>query len=93
MYLCGTGVGQDYAEALRWFQKSALQGNAGGQYMLGDMYSRGEVLERDDGEAVSWYRKAAEQGYPHAKEALEQLLDRMRRESQQKEERPESSAE
>ena len=61
--------------------------------MLGNMYSSGEGVERNDKEAIRWYHKAVKQGYPHAREALEQLLDRMRSESQQKEERPESSAE
>jgi len=58
MYLCGTGVGKDYAEAFRWFQKSALQGNPGGEYMLGNMYSSGEGVERNDKEAIRWYHKA-----------------------------------
>jgi len=92
MYLCGTGVGKDYAEAFRWFQKSALQGNPGGEYMLGNMYSSGEGVERNDKEAIRWYHKAVKQGYPHAGEDLDRLLERMRREAQQKEERPESSA-
>lgn len=51
----------DYAEALKWYKKSAQQGNAVGQYELGYMYEMGCGV-KSYSEAVKWYRKAAEQG-------------------------------
>ena len=63
MYYYGRGVGQDFAEAVRWYRKVAEQGHAHGQYNLGFMYYYGRGVGKDFAEAVRWYRKAAEQGY------------------------------
>ncbi len=52
----------DYATALREWQPLAVQGDAGAQSGLGNMYRRGEGVPQDYTEAVVWYRKAAEQG-------------------------------
>lgn len=62
MYQYGAGVEQDYREAVRWYRKSAVQGVAVSQVILGRMYDIGEGVEQDYKEAVKWYRKAAEQG-------------------------------
>ena len=56
------GVQQDYAEAVRWYRRSADQGHALGQAFLGFMYSKGGGVRQDYGEAVRWYRRSAEQG-------------------------------
>jgi TPR repeat protein len=63
MYLNGTGVPQDPAEAAGWFRKAATQGNAGAQYNLGVMYLQGQGVAQDRTEAAAWVRKAADQGY------------------------------
>ena len=57
------GVHQDYAEAVRWYRRSADQGHALGQAFLGFMYSNGRGVQQDYGEAVRWYRRSAEQGH------------------------------
>ena len=41
MYLDGLGVPQDFAEALKWFQKAAELDNAAAQHNLGLMYEEG----------------------------------------------------
>lgn len=73
-YFGRNGVMQDYAEAVKWFCKSAEQGNAKAQCALGDCYRYGLGIEGDDytnyDEAVKWYRKSAEQGYAEAQYAL-----------------------
>ena len=46
MYSNGEGVSQDYKEVLKWFKKSAEQGNADAQYSLGAMYDGGGLAER-----------------------------------------------
>ena len=56
------GETRNYAEALKWYLKSAEQGYAGGQNGLGNMYRNGDGVEKDYTEAVKWYRMAAEQG-------------------------------
>ena len=63
----------DYSEALRWYRKSAEQGNASGQNDLGYMYENGYGVSKDYSEAVKWYRKAARQGLEAAKNHLRAL--------------------
>ena len=38
MYLTGSGVAQDYAEAAQWYRRAAEQGYAPAQFDLGRMY-------------------------------------------------------
>jgi TPR repeat protein len=64
MYLNGSGVPQDFATALSWFQKAADQGAANAQSNLGFMYEHGQGVSQDYAAAASWYRKAADQGDP-----------------------------
>jgi TPR repeat protein len=45
--------------AAEWIKKAAVQGLARAQSWLGDLYSRGEGVERDAEQAVVWWRKAA----------------------------------
>ena len=57
------GVQQDYAEAVRWYRRSADQGHALGQAYLGFMYSTGRGVRQDAAEAARWYRRSADQGH------------------------------
>src|SRR5690348_5175950 len=65
-YEAGTGVPQDYGEALKWYRKAAEQGLAVAQYNLGAKYDLGQGTPRDPKEALYWYRLAAAQGYGRA---------------------------
>ena len=69
----GSGVPQDYAEAIRWFRKSAEQGTAKAQYALGYSYFYGRGVPQDLAESTRWDRKAADQGYPQAECQLASL--------------------
>ena len=60
----------DKALAVQWFRKAADQGNAGGQFMLGNMYDNGQGVPKDYALAVQWYRKAADQGDANAQNNL-----------------------
>ena len=64
---------KDYKEAVKWFTKSAEQGNQFGQCNLGNCYYECTGVEKDLGEAVKWYTKSAEQGNWTSKEMLERL--------------------
>ena len=66
----GRGVGQNFAEAVKWYRKSAEQGNASGQWLLGMCYYYGRGVGQNYAEAVKWYRKAAEQGNANAQKNL-----------------------
>ena len=70
MYDNGTGVPQNYSEAVKWYRLAAEQGIATAQYNLGAMYANGEGVPQNDAEAVKWYRLAAEQGYADAQNNL-----------------------
>ena len=69
-YYLGSGVSRDYAEAFKWYRKSAEQGNANAQYTLGFYYYLGSGVSRDHAEAVKWYRKSAEHGNARAQYQL-----------------------
>ncbi|MDC0998333.1 tetratricopeptide repeat protein [Alphaproteobacteria bacterium] len=60
----------NFEEAVKWYRKSAEQGDASAQYALGWMYSNGKGVTQDYAEAVKWYRKAAQQGYARAQSNL-----------------------
>ena len=60
----------DYATALREFRPLANQRNAGAQFSLGLMYSKGLGVPQDYAEALKWYRKEAEQGSAGAQNNL-----------------------
>ena len=51
-----------YAEAVKWYRKSAEGGCAEGQISLGTMYHLGYGVEQNLIEAEKWYRKSAEAG-------------------------------
>ena len=63
MYQSGKGVGQDPAEAARWFAKAAEQGNVSAQFALAMAYSDGRGVVHDDALAARWLKRAAEQGH------------------------------
>ena len=60
------GVPQSYTEAVKWYLKSAEQGNVIAQYNLGVCYESGRGVPRSYKEAVKWYLKSAEQGNARA---------------------------
>jgi|TARA_B100001971_G_C17950351_1_gene412215 hypothetical protein len=75
LYRDGTGVQQDYTEAVRWYRLAAEQGLAEAQFVLGGMYAFGGGVPQDAAEAVRWFRLAAEQGYARAQASLGLMYD------------------
>jgi hypothetical protein len=63
LYALGQGVTQDYPEAVKWFRRSADQGEAFTQFNLG--------LSN----AMKWYRKAADQGLSEAQFSVGSLYE------------------
>ena len=70
MYCDGQGVEQNAKEAVKWYRRAAVQGDANAQNSLGYMYDNGKGVLEDDKEAVKWFRKAAEQGFFGAQKNL-----------------------
>ena len=71
MYYTGNGVEKCDEMAVFWFKKSAEQGNAFAQYLLGSCLENGQGIAQDLDEAVLWYEKAAAQGHEGAMEKIE----------------------
>ena len=63
--------GEDYETAYKLFLRLAEQGNAEGQFKLGEMYRKGQGVPQDDKEAFKWYRLSAEQGFAGAQHHLD----------------------
>jgi Sel1 repeat len=77
IYLAGTGVPQDYAQAMQLFRKAADRGYAEAQYNVGLMYFRGQGMPEDDVQAYIWFNLAAAGGFAKAADAraqTEQLM-------------------
>jgi|GEM_PF-1472592 len=62
---------EEDAEAVEWYRKAAAQGDAAGEYGLGQMYAKGEGVAKDLDQARSYTLKAA--GKNHAPAMLQAL--------------------
>jgi TPR repeat protein len=59
LYRRGEGVRQDYAEAAKWLQLAANQGNVLAQSNLAFMYRDGEGVPQDLVKAHMWFNVAS----------------------------------
>jgi uncharacterized protein len=66
LYLKGSGVPQNEAEAVKLLQRAAAQKNADAQYLLGRIYWEGRGVPRDRVQAHMWFNLAAAQGHAGA---------------------------
>ena len=73
MHCYGLGTEQDYAEAFRWFEKSAMEGNKFAQFSLANLYYYGNGTDQSYEQACHWYMAASNQGQPYAAYALAQM--------------------
>jgi hypothetical protein len=67
---------QDYAEAARWFLKSAEQGIADAQFNFGLILEEGRGVRQDPDSAAVWYSEAAEQGHAEAQLRLDKMKNK-----------------
>ena len=74
-YEDGIGTEQDYAQALRWYELAAKNGNPDAMYSLGVMYGDGKGTKNNEREAAKWLRKAADAGHEEAAELLKSYND------------------
>jgi TPR repeat protein len=85
IYYTGKVVLKDYGNAISWFRKSANQGYAPAQYLMGGMYEEGWAVARNYIKAYQWYTLAARNRQQvmavdpnyDPKAALERLVTRM----------------
>jgi hypothetical protein len=78
MYEDGVGVKEDWAEAVRWYRKSAEQGYPEGQFNLGRAYQFGMAVPQNRQEAIRWFDKAGDQGHDQANYFANDLKQRNR---------------
>jgi len=77
MYNEGTGVPQNYAEAVKWHRKAAEQGSAGAQVNLGYMYDNSYGVPENNVEALKWYSLAKALGNSMAAKNLKIIQKEM----------------
>lgn len=75
IYYKGQGVRQNYAEAMKWYAKSAEHGNADASLRVGDMYCKGQGAYQNFHEGVKWYIKSARMGNSSARNILIKIYD------------------
>jgi len=66
---CGT-IRQDYAKVLKWYQKTAKDGDDCAQERLAELYLKGIGTDRNYKKALEWYNRSAEQGNDTSKAQL-----------------------
>ena len=62
LYDQGHGVGEDAAEAARWYRLAADQGSSAAAFNLGLMFEVEEGVDQDIETALDWYRIAGDGG-------------------------------
>ncbi|MEX1107711.1 MAG: peptidoglycan-binding protein [Dongiaceae bacterium] len=67
----------DYQAAFADFEQSANAGDAASQYMMGEMYARGDGVTQNYVKAHMWYNMAASWGHDRAHQARARLETRM----------------
>ena len=77
MYSTGTGVPQNYSEAVRWYQLAAEQGMSMSQTSLGVVYFRGQGVPQNDVRAYMWHSVAAAQGNEIARDFIDTAADQL----------------
>jgi TPR repeat protein len=70
-----SGLKQDYAEAARWYRKSAEQGNVWAQASLGILYHSGKGLPHNDVEAEMWFSLAADHSPKDDRDTIVEMRD------------------
>ena len=68
---------RNYVAAYKEFNLLANQGDADAQFVLGDMYSKGQGTKQDYVQAHKWYSLAAQNGAQGAAQARDDLAKRM----------------
>lgn len=63
-------INEDEEKGVEWIKKSAEQGNAEAQELLGNCYMQGTGIDKDEKMAVYWHEKAAEQGQTFSQSEL-----------------------
>jgi hypothetical protein len=61
------GLNADATKGMQWIKRSAQNGNAYAEYVLGDMYANGQGTGKDQALAFKWWKKAMHDGNHQAR--------------------------
>lgn len=75
MYVGGSGVKRDYAEALRWYRRAAELGDATATNSVGVAFAEGQGMPKNPREGLVWFHKAALMGDLSALRNIAYCLD------------------
>jgi uncharacterized protein len=70
-----SGLKKDYAEAARWYLKSAEQGNVYAQASLGILYHAGKGVAQDNVRAEMWFLIAADRSPAGDRDTILEMRD------------------
>jgi TPR repeat protein len=73
LYSNGTGIPDNFPEALRFYKLAAAQGHPSSFFCVGYMYELGHGVAADTDEALVWYKRAAAEGHPLATMCVQKL--------------------
>lgn len=73
------GLQPDVKKAFYWSHKTAEQGDAESQFVIGTYYDQGKGVAIDVKLALQWYQRAAESGFPTAQSFLGDIYHRGKR--------------
>lgn len=74
LFYRGHGVPKNLKVAFKWFKKAAdMYFNGQADFMIGQMYEKGEAVAADKAQAIKWYERATGNGSKDAKLALRRL--------------------
>ena len=80
MYKYGTGINEDFSQAVLWYKKAAEQGDTKAQLNLAVMYASGEGVPENFVLAYKWANLAAARGSEKARELKSGVKKLMTRE-------------
>lgn len=80
LYHGGMGVEKDYAKAMEWYKKAAVQLNPQAHVGIGSLYGDGLGVEKDYIKARMWFSIAAYFGNERGEYNLEKVAQRMSQE-------------
>ena len=72
-FITAEGVSKNYKEAVKWFTKSAEQGFANSQAMVGVCYHHGLGVAKNLVEGYAWYNVAIANGNEKAKKWIKEI--------------------
>lgn len=72
-YYAGTGIAQNYEEAVNWLLKAAKSGFPAAQYAMAVCYEYGRGVVANAESSIYWYRLAARAGNADAQKRLNNL--------------------